>query len=194
MTVLPKNALSHFLARSRVSPSPTGCGALGLESATASARHWPRIDEDATLDVASRRDTLRVAGSTDSVAVVAARPAALIFGDDTVGVVVADLGRWCRRRRGHTLRHSAAVGWLETGAHIKAVADLLGHSSVAVTGDVYGPTSDDTARAAVDGRMVCEPRCYPRCYPYPPRVQFLRSPPRPNIALSCVNLDRADRI
>lgn len=51
----------------------------------------------------------------------------------------------------HTLRHSAAVDWLESGVHIKAVADLLGHSSIAVTGDVYGHTSDDTARAAVDG-------------------------------------------
>jgi integrase len=50
----------------------------------------------------------------------------------------------------HTLRHSAAVAWLEAGVHIKAVADLLGHSSVAITGDVYGHTSDDTARAAVD--------------------------------------------
>jgi integrase len=49
------------------------------------------------------------------------------------------------------LRHSAAVGWLESGVHIKAVADLLGHSSIAITGDVYGHTSDDTARAAVDG-------------------------------------------
>jgi site-specific recombinase XerD len=36
----------------------------------------------------------------------------------------------------HTLRHSAAVGWLEAGVHIKAVADLLGHSSIAITGDV----------------------------------------------------------
>lgn len=50
----------------------------------------------------------------------------------------------------HTLRHSAAVAWLEAGVHIKAVADLLGHSSIAVTGDVYGHTSDTTARAAVD--------------------------------------------
>jgi len=50
----------------------------------------------------------------------------------------------------HTLRHSAAVSWLESGVHIKAVADLLGHSSIAITGDVYGHTSDDTARAAVD--------------------------------------------
>ncbi|GAA2567416.1 tyrosine-type recombinase/integrase [Mycolicibacterium diernhoferi] len=50
----------------------------------------------------------------------------------------------------HTLRHSAAVAWLEGGTHIKAVADLLGHSSIAITGDVYGHTSDDTARSAVD--------------------------------------------
>jgi integrase len=40
---------------------------------------------------------------------------------------------------------------LEAGIHIKAVADLLGHSSIAITADVYGHTSDDTARAAVDG-------------------------------------------
>jgi len=51
----------------------------------------------------------------------------------------------------HTLRHSAAVRWLERGVHIKAVADLPGHSSIAITGDVYGHTSDDTARTAVDG-------------------------------------------
>jgi integrase len=51
----------------------------------------------------------------------------------------------------HTLRHSAAVAWLEAGVHIKAVADLLGHSSISVTGDIYGHTSDATTRAAVDG-------------------------------------------
>lgn len=51
----------------------------------------------------------------------------------------------------HTIRHSAAVAWLEQGVHIKAVADLLGHSSIAITGDIYGHTSDDTARAAVEG-------------------------------------------
>lgn len=51
----------------------------------------------------------------------------------------------------HTLRHSAAVAWLEAGVHIKAVADLLGHSSIAITGDVYGHTSDEAARSAVEG-------------------------------------------
>ena len=39
----------------------------------------------------------------------------------------------------------------KAGVHIKAVADLLGHSSISITGDVYGHTSDDTARGAVDG-------------------------------------------
>lgn len=46
---------------------------------------------------------------------------------------------------------SAAVTWMESKVHIKAVADLLGHSSIAITGDIYGHTSDDTARAAVAG-------------------------------------------
>ncbi len=51
----------------------------------------------------------------------------------------------------HTLRHSAAVAWLEAGVHIKAVADLLGHSSISITGDIYGHTSEVTTRAAIDG-------------------------------------------
>ncbi|MGC5248182.1 tyrosine-type recombinase/integrase [Gordonia sp. DT219] len=51
----------------------------------------------------------------------------------------------------HTLRHSAAVAWLESGVHIKAVADLLGHSSIAITGDIYGHTTDQTARSAISG-------------------------------------------
>ena len=51
----------------------------------------------------------------------------------------------------HTLRHSAAVAWLESGVHIKAVADLLGHSSISITGDICGHTSDATTRAAIDG-------------------------------------------
>jgi integrase len=50
----------------------------------------------------------------------------------------------------HTLRHTAAQTWLEAGVHIKAVADLLGHASIAITGDIYGHTSDDTARKAMD--------------------------------------------
>ncbi|WP_160145457.1 hypothetical protein [Arthrobacter sp. SLBN-53] len=37
--------------------------------------------------------------------------------------------------------------------HIKAVAELPGHSSIAITGDVYGHTSEDTARAAIDSLL-----------------------------------------
>jgi integrase len=57
----------------------------------------------------------------------------------------------------HTLRHSAAVAWLESGVHIKAVADLLGHSSIAITGDVYAirpmkrPAARSTAGAEHSG-------------------------------------------
>jgi hypothetical protein len=36
----------------------------------------------------------------------------------------------------HTLRHSAATVWLESGIHIKQVADLLGHYSTSITGDI----------------------------------------------------------
>jgi site-specific recombinase XerD len=43
------------------------------------------------------------------------------------------------------------VGWLESGVHIKAVADLLGHSSISITGGIYGHTTDTAARSAVDG-------------------------------------------
>jgi site-specific recombinase XerD len=44
-----------------------------------------------------------------------------------------------------------AVGSLESGVHIKAVADLVGHSSISITGDIYGHTTDTAARGAVDG-------------------------------------------
>ena len=54
-------------------------------------------------------------------------------------------------QRENTLRHSAAVAWLEAGVRSSGVADLLGHSLIAITGDVYAHTSDDTARAAIDG-------------------------------------------
>jgi integrase len=51
----------------------------------------------------------------------------------------------------HTLRHSAATAWLDSGVHIKQVAHLLGHYSISITGDIYGHSSDDGARRAVEG-------------------------------------------
>jgi integrase len=34
--------------------------------------------------------------------------------------------------------------------NIKAISDMLRHSSVAITGDIYGHTSDEAAQAAAD--------------------------------------------
>jgi integrase len=51
----------------------------------------------------------------------------------------------------HILRHSAATLWLENGVPLKVASDLLGHSSVAITADIYMHTSDTTARSAIDG-------------------------------------------
>jgi integrase len=50
----------------------------------------------------------------------------------------------------HALRHSVTVAWLEAGVHIKAVADPSDQSSISITGDIYGHTSDATTRAAID--------------------------------------------
>jgi len=50
----------------------------------------------------------------------------------------------------HTLRHSAASVMLSAGVPLKVVSDLLGHSGISVTADVYGHVSPDVSRAAVD--------------------------------------------
>jgi hypothetical protein len=57
------------------------------------------------------------------------------------------------------------VAWLERGVHIKAVADLLGHSSIAITGDVYGHTWPVIVGAANPGwrmRWRIGPKMVPR--------------------------------
>jgi integrase len=53
------------------------------------------------------------------------------------------LGRRARVRpcRFHDLRHSAASTWLNAGMDIKTVSKLLGHTSIAITGDVYAHVS-----------------------------------------------------
>ncbi|WP_144715698.1 site-specific integrase [Curtobacterium pusillum] len=48
----------------------------------------------------------------------------------------------------HTLRHTAASIMLGKGESLKAVSDHLGHSSVAITGDVYGALAPDVKREA----------------------------------------------
>lgn len=55
------------------------------------------------------------------------------------------------RIRLHDLRHTAAAFALATGMHPKVMSDRLGHSSIAITLDVYGHLvpglqEDDAAR------------------------------------------------
>ncbi len=50
----------------------------------------------------------------------------------------------------HTLRPSAASVLLTGGAPLKVVSEILGHSSIAITGDIYGHVSPDVARQAMD--------------------------------------------
>jgi hypothetical protein len=47
------------------------------------------------------------------------------------------------------LRHSATSVMLTNGVPRKVVSEILGHSSIAITGDVYGHVSPDVSRDAV---------------------------------------------
>ena len=49
----------------------------------------------------------------------------------------------------HTLRHSAASVMLSKGVPLKVVSEILGHSSTAITGDVYGHVAPDVAADAM---------------------------------------------
>jgi integrase len=47
-----------------------------------------------------------------------------------------------------TLRHSAATGLIVSGAHIKVIQELLGHSSYAITADIYSHVVVEQQREA----------------------------------------------
>ena len=50
----------------------------------------------------------------------------------------------------HTLRHSAASVMLNHGVPLKVVSEILGHSSITITGDVHGRVAPDVSRDALD--------------------------------------------
>jgi integrase len=49
----------------------------------------------------------------------------------------------------HTLRHSAATMMLNAGVPLHVVSRILGHSSVSITGDIYGHVNDSSQREAM---------------------------------------------
>ena len=50
----------------------------------------------------------------------------------------------------HTLRHSAASVMLDNGVPITVVSQILGHSGISITVDVYGHVAPDVSRGALD--------------------------------------------
>ncbi len=52
----------------------------------------------------------------------------------------------------HTLRHSAASFLLAAGTHTKVVQEHLGHSSYAITADIYSHVAPAQQRGAADKR------------------------------------------
>lgn len=50
----------------------------------------------------------------------------------------------------HTLRHSVATVLLEKGVNLKIISDLLGHASVAITGDIYSHVTPKAKQDTAD--------------------------------------------
>jgi site-specific recombinase XerD len=50
----------------------------------------------------------------------------------------------------HTLRHSAASALIASGAHLKVVQEMLGHSSYSVTAVIYSHVNAEQLREAAE--------------------------------------------
>lgn len=59
-------------------------------------------------------------------------------------------GAGVKRIRVHDMRHTAATLMLEAGVPLKVVSDILGHASIAITGDVYQWVDEDMQRSALN--------------------------------------------
>ena len=60
--------------------------------------------------------------------------------------ISAGLGKW----HPHELRHSAASLMLAQGVKLQVVSEVLGHSSIRMTADVYGHVLAPDRRAAAN--------------------------------------------
>jgi integrase len=58
----------------------------------------------------------------------------------------------------HDLRHGAATLTLATGADLKIVQDLLGHSSITITADTYAHVLPELARETAEAAARIVPR------------------------------------
>ena len=50
----------------------------------------------------------------------------------------------------HQWRHAAARSWIRAGMNLKVVSEILGHSGVEVTGDIYGTSNENELHALYD--------------------------------------------
>ncbi|MFE5480523.1 tyrosine-type recombinase/integrase [Nocardia sp. NPDC056541] len=60
--------------------------------------------------------------------------------------------------RFHDLRHTAASLMLASGSDMKMVSEVLGHSDLAITGNIYASVYDDAKDAAVEAVSALVPR------------------------------------
>lgn len=77
-----------------------------------------------------------------------------------LGITYATLRTWFERARTdagmpgvrfHDLRHTYASWFLQSGGSLKALSLLLGHSTIAITADIYGHLESEHLRAGVAG-------------------------------------------
>jgi integrase len=119
-------------ARSIAIPAATGSALKAQRRAQAERRrktqHWR--DDGLVFD--------RGNGAPIPQQTIARRHAAII---DRTGVPAVRL---------HDLRHSAATAMLEGGVPLKVVSDVLGHTTIATTADIYSHTGDVLRRHAAD--------------------------------------------
>jgi integrase len=109
----------------------------------------------------SRPQSFRALGlSPDSVGWVFTRPDGQNVHPNDVSVHFARLITQADLPpiRLHDLRHGAATLALASGADLKVVQEMLGHSSITITADTYTSVLPELARAAAEGVPGILPR------------------------------------
>jgi integrase len=96
----------------------------------------------------------------DSVGWVFTRPDGHLFHPNYVSVHFGSLIKQADLPpiRLHDLRHGAATLALASGADLKVVQEMLGHSSITITADLYTSVLPEVARAAAEGVAGILPR------------------------------------